>query len=366
MLLYPRLPAYVARELAEERSSFSVEDLRNLSQPAEHPAAWYAPTGGQRIGRGQLISLQEGVRNLAQAYGYPASPDLEARGGFDSSCASFLHKEMEISASEGAMIGVWWFMTCVLLPDIVRWRFPGDEGTARERFVGSSRGMRRNAFGRLWWRAHLLRDSALEDPYRLLELLTEDELVQITERPSLAGSPSLARSISHSLIWSDRQFEGDMSRRDLLRDSIKRIRRLYSMLSFDVLDDQELSNLVEAAFARSASMLGGSIQRDVVPTYQSTPNVTPGQPVEPANEMRVFDSEMTWQDLLGLGVGEGAWLSGRETKRVLNRLLSREGFKGTYLESERSTEWSNGTVKFIVLHEGPDSDEHRRSIRRLA
>jgi hypothetical protein len=163
-----------------------------------------------------------------------------------------MHEMMDISPSEASNPGVWAFMACVMWPDIVRWRFPGNsDGTSRERFIGG----RRNTFGRVWWRAYILRQPASERPYELLDLLGEDELVQITERPSLAGNPLLAKMVCRTFLDATSEPSDTPQSRALLRDAMKRLRRLLPMVSFDALDDQTLKSLIDEVFRASIKSL---------------------------------------------------------------------------------------------------------------
>src|SRR2546423_7701090 len=133
MLLYPRLPKAVADESARAYRTLSVEELQARSD-IRHRAAIYAPTGGNRVEEHFLRELQRQMRDIARQSGYPEV--LDGRSIFDASSGQFLHEHMNITPAEAASQGVWMFMGCVLLPDIVRWRFPGDSGgTSRERFL---------------------------------------------------------------------------------------------------------------------------------------------------------------------------------------------------------------------------------------
>src|ERR1700694_4764773 len=75
-------------------------------------------------------------------------------------------------------------------------------------------------------------------------------LVQIMERPGIAGSPVLAQQICRSFIIASQSNSG-ISRSDLLRDTMKRLRRLLALVSFDAVDDTVLGNLVNHIFAES-------------------------------------------------------------------------------------------------------------------
>ncbi len=256
MYLYPRLPLSIASSLAAAYSKQSLEQLRDSSAVSPiHSAARYAPTGGNRVGKDHLLELQAKIRTCADKFGYPNSLNVADRQGFDATVSIVLHQQMQISPSEASNLTMWAHMTCVLLPDTVRWRFPGEEGvTPEDRFIGSARGLRRNTFGRLWWRAYLLHESEADNPYSLLTQLNEDELVQITERPSLAGSLGLVRQIYYSFFDVTAQYP-HLPRRDLLRDAVKRVRRLSPIMLFDVLDSAPLRSVIDDIFEKAALSL---------------------------------------------------------------------------------------------------------------
>jgi hypothetical protein len=254
MLLYPRLPLSLATTLADERSSRPIHELCRISQDINIQAAWYSPTGGNRVKPEALRDLQQKIRAIAMDCAYPSAPSEAGGRHFDQKCVEALYTKMGIAPSEASSIGVWTYMTCVLLPDIVRWRFPGDERTATERFIGSDRGQRRNTFGRLWWRAHLFHDPNAPDPFFLVGALTEDELVQVTERPTLAASRVLAKQLSRSFLETI-ELRPMLPRRGLIRDAVKRIRRLLPLISFDSLDDQVLHTLIDGVMLEAAGAL---------------------------------------------------------------------------------------------------------------
>jgi len=254
MLLYPRLPHYAAAVLAKNSATKSLDELYRRSS-VSHSAALYAPTGGSRVDADRLYNLQIKIRSCAKVWGYPNQLDISSRQNFDTECAVILHENLALAPSEASNIGVWAFMTCIMLPDIVRWRFPGDQkNTSIDRFIGSSHGMRRNTFGRLWWRVYLLRYPQNCDPYFLLKQLTEDEFVQITERPSLVGNPLLARQLGISFLETVEHFPM-LSRRELIRDAVKRVRRRLPILAFDVFDEIELKEVVDDIFYEASRLL---------------------------------------------------------------------------------------------------------------
>src|SRR5260370_25862083 len=255
MLLYPELPAPVADGLINRLISLSIEEARQESDN-RHPAATYAPTGGNRIKDNPLRALQQDLRDRARQCGYPGVPNGSQKRDFDAISGQLLHQKMYITPSEAARPEVWNFFACVLLPDIVRWRFPGSGGvTSKERFQGKNRGIR-NTFGRTWWRAQILYRPDTQNPYVLLYQLGEDELVQIMERPGIAGSSALAAQISDSYLTASAVDSG-ISSQEVLRDAMKRLRRLLPLVSFDALDDGIRRELIDHVFEDAVKSLAG-------------------------------------------------------------------------------------------------------------
>lgn len=256
--VYPRLPKIVAQKVAEEICNRSVEILYQDST-LTHSSAIYAPTGN-RVQRDKLKYIQEMVRSCAEEYGYPnpQETDTEKARGFDATCSILLHKNLDLSPTEAAHIEMWAFMTCVMLPDVVRWRYYGDL-TAIERFIGSNRGLRRNTFGRLWWRAFLLYQPELEDPYELVPQLNEDDYSALMERASIASDPALVTAASRVFLKFTHQHP-DISRRDIVREGAKRIRRLLSLIAFEAMDELSVQKSLEDVFSQTVFALRAELE----------------------------------------------------------------------------------------------------------
>lgn len=155
---------------------------------------------------------------------------------------------MQLQPSEASKPGVWEFFSCVLVCDLVRWRFPGgSDGTPLERLLAG----RRNTFQRLWWRAFVLHEEQNKQRYELLDLLGEDEIVQIMERPFLAGSRGLSRTVGRELLEASKRHKA-VSRRTLMREAQKRLRRLAAFTSFEAVEETDLVPLARFVFDQVA------------------------------------------------------------------------------------------------------------------
>lgn len=251
-LLYPRLPLPIAEAIVQKCAALTIEELSDESD-IFHESIQFAATGGNRINSNELKDLQQKIRICAEEFGYPdpASDDLSRQ--FDVACGILQHQNMRLHPSEASHLEMWAFVGCVLLPDVVRWRFFSDT-TSRERFIGEDRGLRRHTFGRLWWRSYLLHQPNWDRPYDLLNYLYEDDLVQITERNSIAANPLLAKSFALSFLKAVEKYES-IARRQLIREASKRLFRLLSIISFDSLDHDILQEQMDAIFASTADSL---------------------------------------------------------------------------------------------------------------
>lgn len=254
--LYPRLPQHIAQQTAEALVTRTANELKDLWETS-HGAVTYAPTGGNRITDEQLKLLRAAVLTIAQRYGYPDTSGKNAARTFDVECAIVLHETMRLHPSEASHNEVWSFLGCILLPDVVRWRF--DDSTDTVRFVGRERGMRRHAFGRLWWRAYLACNPRWKEPYILLHRLNEDDLVQVTERSSIAVRPALFRSFCVSFAMAAKS-HAELPRRALMREASKRMYRLLSLTAVEALNEGELRTLTDDVFAKTAEALMNAVE----------------------------------------------------------------------------------------------------------
>lgn len=264
--LYPRLPVAKVNKFVSDYSSKSIGEIAREERLNYSEGVTYAPTGGNKIGDKELKDLRHKIVVCAKKHGYPEPAPKDARRKFDIECGAILYDAMHIYPAEACRMEVWAYITCILTPDIVLWRFPmlekveeDDENVKpNERFLGSDRGLRRNTFGRLWWRAYLFYKEDSPNHFELLEHLTEDEIVQLTERNSLAASPQLIRSFAEAFLVGIKRY-ADSSipdlRRNLIRESTKRLRRRLPMIAFEILDDSTLRQMLDEIIEQTALAL---------------------------------------------------------------------------------------------------------------
>ena len=254
MLLFPHLLSLTAEKLVRERCEMSLSQLEAVAGVRELSVE-FTPIGGERVRSEALLELRSALSAIAVECGYPGSPNAQQAASFDSKAAVILMQRMQISASEASSHGVWTFITCLLVPDLVRWRFmQATNASLTERYLGG----RRNAFQRLWWRAYLLGHGAPESATpvdRLLEELGEDELVQLAERPRLAGISGLSVAVAEQLLAASRRYP-TLARRTLIREAQKRLLRLTAFIAFEALAPTDVSATVSSVFDAVASASG--------------------------------------------------------------------------------------------------------------
>lgn len=236
-MLWPRLPEAVALEEYEK-----VRAGAQCVSATRHPEQVYAPVGERIADRG-VADLAHAVTELAVQWGYPAAAPDAARIGFDRSCAGLIRKLVDITWAEAGSRPVWSFIALVPLPHITMWRF----GTGNsERWVASD--LTRHTWARLWWQAVVF-DA---DP-DLLSRLSESDLNQLLERRrAIGGDPRLVRSLGMALVQTD---VGSLSRRSVIRDVTKRLRRQLAFIDVKAVNDDQLVDLCRALVQESVVSL---------------------------------------------------------------------------------------------------------------
>ncbi|MDE2663822.1 MAG: hypothetical protein OXI39_12570 [Gemmatimonadota bacterium] len=243
----------------------------------------------------QLDEVREALLQIARTNGLGAHAEGPSFSRFDAATGAAMGEMPLLESGEALRDDVWTFIGVTLLPDVVHWRF----GEARERYLGGVR----NTFQRLWLRAKAL-DRGAEHPQRwgLLEELTEDALVQITERPSIGGDPTLARAVAEAWLRA-RNHHGRRAMESIMRRAILRVRIWNEIRSLADLPSDLLAPTLDEAFglpARDeqnrksrAGLHRGQTEGASLPSDPETDepdrrptNQATGEPVESSNAIR--------------------------------------------------------------------------------
>lgn len=242
--LYPRLSPADAASLWESYSGMSIGDLRGRSD-ASHQNQTFAAVGGRRIQPRELEEMAGRIRSIAESFGYPYKAQRTALSNFDTELCVFFGESLSMLEGEAYRPQCWAFISLVLLPDVVKWRFPK---------FGISRctGGRRDCFHRLWLRSKAF-DLGADSNNRwvLLSNLTEDSFVSIMERPSLAGSSDICRVIGATWMRTAASV-GKGKMESINRRAIKRLRAKGTVILLDALDYSQLKEVVESCYQAEA------------------------------------------------------------------------------------------------------------------
>lgn len=242
--LFPRLAPADALTLRESLHDKSLGALQSRSQTS-HPKQVFAAVGGRRMTPKELEQIAVKVRTIAQKYGYPHKGTRSTLAAFDTDIAIYLGSELDILPGEAYRPQTWAFISLVLLPDIVKWRFEGFN-------VSRCTGGRRDCFHRLWLRARAF-DLRTEGDNRwiIIKNLTEDSFVSIIERPSLSGNTELCKILG--LTWIKTASKVGRNRmEEINRRAIRHIRSKGTIIVLDALPYSELKTLVEHCYEVAA------------------------------------------------------------------------------------------------------------------
>ena len=250
-----RLSRTEASELIEV-----AEATRDLAEVTEqllrdgHPRLTWPAVGGARITSEQLTELRQELLAIAGDHGYPEQPTRVPL--FDARAAVVLREHLDLTPHEAAQDDAWTYLTCCWLLDITVWRWRSRTPTDKRRFIGD---VNRNTWRRLWWRAEQLH------PHVDLRQFGEDELVNLTERPTLAANRLLLVVLAQEFLALVGEAV-DVSRSHLMRESAKRLLRRMPVMDFQAIPEETLRYEVKWSLeAALASLKGAPIPPRVYP-----------------------------------------------------------------------------------------------------
>ncbi len=250
--LLPRLPGPACDEIVRRFLAESPSGWTGF-RPGDPPdQVRFAATGGTPVTAASLSSLRRDLVAIAQRNNFGREGARPSHALFDAETAAWLAQSDLFATGEALRDDVWAFIAAVLAPDIVQWRF----GSSAERYAGGVR----NTFQRLWMRGRALdRGPIHPERWRLLEELTEDALVQITERPSIGGDRVLALAVAEAWHRAARH-HGKSAMEEIMRRAILRIRVRNEIRSLADLPATDLASFLDGVFgvpAQSAPAHGG-------------------------------------------------------------------------------------------------------------
>ncbi|MDV4164397.1 hypothetical protein R1538_25120 [Rhizobium leguminosarum] len=238
--LMPRLSGAAAQQMLDEMLAddgfrwpgFSADTLPN--------GARFAATGGSVIHATRLRELRKELVALAGDFGFGAEDRKNRFGEYDTALTRWIAGLTDFSSGEALRDDVWCFIAVAMAPDIVHWRF----GTSTERYLGGVR----NCFQRAWLRARALdRGESHSDRWGLVDQLTEDALVQITERPSIGADPVLSLALAEGWVRAASRI-GRPRMEAVMRQATLRLRVRNEVQALTLLDEDDLADIVDQLF----------------------------------------------------------------------------------------------------------------------
>lgn len=244
-LLFPRLSDVAAKDIWKSISELTVHELARHTSTT-HEFASYAQTGGTRTSIEHLEKIRKSILDIAQNNGYPDNGNRESRAKFDAETTRWIYEHARIPVGEALHREMWTFMVMMLIPDVARWRFLK---AGESRFTGGVR----NTLQRLWLRAFLLSsEKNNKEAWQLVNDLTEDAFVAITERPGLSSNPEVARAIGLGWKRMARRI-GKNKMEAVHRGAMIRLKEISPVINLDVLNDEQLYSIIDNVFESSAN-----------------------------------------------------------------------------------------------------------------
>ena len=262
--LFPRLRTGHARLWAQKFEDRTPEAVAADLPSSAFEGVTYAATGGERVPEEVLTELRGTLLETAKNVGYPDTRSLEAQRRFDLSLAGML-VELPIITGEALRDEVWQYLTCILVPDLVVWRYGKTRDTrvvgptSHDRFLGGDR----NMVERIWWRAYILHDPNAEAELWLLDTarggLTEDNMVALFERGNIASYHMLCRTIANEYIRNRPYVSGltGSAEQLLIREVMKKVVRLAAHMNLEAIPEDDRLDLIGGLFGETVAEMGG-------------------------------------------------------------------------------------------------------------
>ena len=157
-----------------------------------------------------------------------------AKKRFDDEVTARIRSLIGMPPSLAADNRVWSYLTLRVLPDLARWRF---ENPTEERYLGN---LQRNTFQHLWWREFMIGAERARQ-------LSENDMVQILERPKTIGSRRLVVETlaDRVIVLKQTLSEAGIGSDTLVKESSKRLLRALSVTSLDLMPSGRAQDFIE-------------------------------------------------------------------------------------------------------------------------
>ena len=266
--LFPRLDSLCVEQCLENLDALIAEAGRPLSDERLPAGTGWTAIGGGQVSYNLLFELRSAVVADAKACGFPDRGSVADRARFDVLATVTLADFEPLASGEADRDDVWAFIATILLPDVAAWRY-ADRSFAR--FEGGVR----NTFQRLWMRASALDlgPEAGEGRWSLVTALSEDAMVQLTERPAIGADRDLSIAIAKAWVKTA-EIVGPAKMQNVMRRAIIDIRIRNEIQMLAALSSDALQKHTDRIFARAAGL---EVSKEARPRLASQDNAQ--QPV---------------------------------------------------------------------------------------
>lgn len=329
--LFPRLDQLAVAQCLEDIDGLIREAGRPLTEDRLPDGTGWTAIGGAQISLARLDDLRSIILDAALQCGFPERGAVADRARFDAVATVALAGFEPLASGEADRDDVWAFIATVLAPDVVAWRFIN---RGAHRFEGGVR----NTFQRLWMRAWALdrEVSAGAERWSLVAALTEDALVQLTERPSVGADRRLSLAIATA--WADTSAQVGLSpMQEIMRRAMIDLRIRNEIQMLGAISDADLDLHVGRVFARAAGL--------DVEAEPDTLLLHPGMQLDPVSPNGAIGEEVGGQE--AGGVGSDSKTGELEIQHAILRLLLDGGI------------WSNADLKARLAAILPLTDADR-------
>lgn len=244
--LFPRLDLLAVDQCLENLDELINNAGRPLTEERMPASTSRTAIGGAQVSIACLSELRDLLVGVARQCGFPERGSSADRARFDRLATIALADFEALRSGEADRDEVWAFIATVLVPDLVAWRFVNRPAN---RFHGGIR----NTFQRLWiraWSLDLGHDAGI-DRWQLVEPLTEDAMVAMTERTAIASDRELSQAIARAWIATAEKV-GRPRMEEIMRKAIISIRIRNEIQFLSALTREDLFSYVSDIFNRSA------------------------------------------------------------------------------------------------------------------
>jgi len=249
--LLPRLSRQALRRILDRFADDPLSIVATPSPDTAESGVFWAASGGTRASMSDIFSIRTVIEATATAQGFPKTASRVALARFDAALSAELATLPALQTPDAQRDDVWAFIAAAIAPDVVVWRFGLEAG----RFDGGIR----NTFQRLWIRGKLFdRGEGIEDRWGLLDALSEDAFVAITERGGIAGQPLLSRAIAEA--WERAAARAGRGRMEpIMRRAVMSVRIANEIRLLAALPADDLGAFLDSEFRRAevAIRIGG-------------------------------------------------------------------------------------------------------------